>query len=153
MTHPTLSWFVALERRRELDSDLDRKARARAWQWPRRRRLSAAFRLPPALFELRPRSTPAPAPSDAVTIRRAVSADAQAVETLALLEGRPVPPGTLLLAEVEGVVEAVLSLQTHEALANPFARTAGLVRLLDLRAEEIVEAEQHCAQARRISWA
>jgi hypothetical protein len=43
------------------------------------------------------------------------------VELLAELEERPVPPGPLLLAEVEGTIEAAISLECGETVANPFS--------------------------------
>jgi hypothetical protein len=74
---------------------------------------------------------------EAITIRPLQERDVTAVEQLAELEERPVPPGPLLVAEVEGAVEAAVALEGGEAIANPFARSSEAVSLLRLRAEQI----------------
>lgn len=75
--------------------------------------------------------------SEAITIRPLRDGDGTAVERLAELEERPVPPGPLLVADVEGTVEAALALESGEALANPFTPSAEIVSLLELRAEQL----------------
>ena len=50
---------------------------------------------------------------------------------------RRVPPGPLLLAEVEGTVEAAVGVEDGETIANPFARSGEAVPLLRLRAEQL----------------
>ena len=42
--------------------------------------------------------------------------------------------GEVLVAEVDGVIQAALQLDDGVAIANPFVPTAGLVELLELRA-------------------
>ena len=74
---------------------------------------------------------------EAITIRPSRDDDAQAVERLAELEERGVPAGPLLLAEVEGTVEAAVGLEGGEALANPFVASAEVVSLLELRAGQL----------------
>ena len=73
----------------------------------------------------------------AITIRPRHDADGPAVERLAALEERPVPSGPLLLADIEGTIEAALALETGEAIANPFCPSAEIVSLLELRAEQL----------------
>jgi hypothetical protein len=48
-----------------------------------------------------------------------------------------VPPGPLLLAEVEGSVEAALALDGGETVASPFSESAGTVSLLHVRAAQL----------------
>jgi hypothetical protein len=74
---------------------------------------------------------------ESITIRPLREDDVPAVERLAGLEERPVPPGPLLLAEVEGTVEAALALDGGETVANPFSESAGAVSLLHVRAAQL----------------
>ena len=74
---------------------------------------------------------------EAITIRPSRTRDAQAVELLAELDDSRVPPGPLLLAEVEGSIEAAVGLESGEAIANPFAASAEAVSLLRLRVEQL----------------
>ena len=52
-------------------------------------------------------------------------------------DSRPLPPGSLLVAEEEGEIRAALSLQTHEFVADPFRPTASMVELLRIRARQV----------------
>ena len=74
---------------------------------------------------------------ETITIRPLREDDVPAVELLAELDDHPVPSGPLLLAEVEGTIEAALALESGEAIANPFASSAEAVSLLRLRAEQL----------------
>jgi len=74
---------------------------------------------------------------ETITIRPLRDGDVAAVELLAELDDHPVPSGPLLLAEVEGTIEAALGLESGEAIANPFASSAEAVSLLRLRAEQL----------------
>ena len=74
---------------------------------------------------------------ETITIRPLQDGDTAAVELLAELEERRVPPGPLLLAEVEGTVEAAVGVEDGETIANPFARSGEAVSLLRLRAEQL----------------
>ena len=47
------------------------------------------------------------------------------------------PPGPLLLAEVEGTIEAAIGLEGGQTVANPFSERAGAVSLLHLRAAQL----------------
>jgi hypothetical protein len=83
--------------------------------------------------------TPAPA-THRVTVRLADPADRQAIERLAGLDSARAPKGTLLVADVAGSIQAALAIEGGRAIANPFAPTADLVRLLELRATQLREA-------------
>ena len=74
---------------------------------------------------------------ETITIRPLREDDVAAVHRLAELEERPVPPGPLLLAEVEGTVEAAVGLEGGETIANPFVASAEVVSLLELRADQL----------------
>jgi len=74
---------------------------------------------------------------ETITIRPLRDGDVPAVELLAELDDHPVPAGPLLLAEVEGTIEAALGVENGEAIANPFASSAEAVSLLRLRAEQL----------------
>jgi hypothetical protein len=74
---------------------------------------------------------------EAITIRPLREEDVAAVERLAELEERRVPAGKLLLADVEGTIEAAVSVESGEAIANPFAPSAAIVSLLELRADQL----------------
>jgi hypothetical protein len=69
-----------------------------------------------------------------VTIRPAFPDDATAVARLAALDEAPVPAGELLIGIVDDEPWAVLSLADGRAVADPFRRSAGVVRLLRERA-------------------
>jgi hypothetical protein len=59
------------------------------------------------------------------------------VRALAQRDSRLVPAGMLLVAEVDGQVRAVLSLDTGEVVADPFVPSAALVDLLRTRARQL----------------
>jgi hypothetical protein len=74
---------------------------------------------------------------ETITIRPLGEDDAAAVERLAALDERPVPPGPLLVAEVDGTVEAAIGLDGCETISNPFAESAAAVTLLHVRAVQL----------------
>jgi hypothetical protein len=74
---------------------------------------------------------------ESITIRPLRAEDVAAVELLAELEERPVPPGPLLLAEVEGTVEAAIDIADGRTIANPFSESGSVVSLLHLRAAQL----------------
>lgn len=65
-----------------------------------------------------------------VTLRLATTGDDTALERLAGLDSRPLPPGPHLVAEREGRLDAALSLRTDELVADPFRPTAALCDVL-----------------------
>jgi hypothetical protein len=74
---------------------------------------------------------------ETVSLRLCSVHDDEALERLAVLEGRPSPRGRYVLAEVGGEVVAALPLDGGEPLSDPFRRTAHLLPLLRLRASQL----------------
>jgi hypothetical protein len=68
-----------------------------------------------------------------VTIRAAHGLDRPALRRVAQRDSRPVPEGELLVAKVDGELQAAIALATGEVIADPFRRTVELVRMLALR--------------------
>ena len=77
------------------------------------------------------------ASADSISIRPFADSDMQAVRLVAQRDSSVVPAGMLLVAEVDGRVRAALSLDTGEAVADPFAPSAALVDLLRTRARQL----------------
>jgi hypothetical protein len=65
-----------------------------------------------------------------VTLRLADDTDDAALDRLAQLDSRHLPPGPHLLAERDGRIEAAICLATGDLVADPFRRTAELCELL-----------------------
>jgi hypothetical protein len=66
-----------------------------------------------------------------ITIRPAYADDELTLRRLAALDSAPAAPrGPLLLAEVDGVVTAALSLSDGSSIADPFTRTTDILELL-----------------------
>ncbi|MDQ3739963.1 MAG: hypothetical protein M3389_03370 [Actinomycetota bacterium] len=65
-----------------------------------------------------------------ITIRTATAADDLSLEHLAALDSRDVPAGDVLVVERHQRIVAAVAVQTLEAIADPFERTADLVSLL-----------------------
>jgi hypothetical protein len=86
--------------------------------------------------------------SSTISVRLAAAADLAALERLAGLDSRPLPPGPHLVAERDGSIEAALSLCTHELVANPFRRTAELCELLSCHAGGVRITAEHRRTAR-----
>jgi hypothetical protein len=107
--------MVLRDRKRELDRDLQ-----------------IAF-----LRQTGSKSEPPGVPSEAVVLRLCCVCDDEALERLAMLEGRPVSAGRHVVAEVGGTVVAALPLGSGELLADPFRPTAHLIPLLELRAKQL----------------
>lgn len=79
----------------------------------------------------------APGPSARVTLRLATGEDDEAIARLAALYDRPLPSGPLLLAEVDGELQAAHTLTGAQELMEPYLPTAALVELLALRAKHL----------------
>jgi hypothetical protein len=79
---------------------------------------------------------------DSLVIRPAHPADAAALEQLAQLDSRRLPAGPHLIAELDGRVVAALSRHDGGAVADPFTRTAGIVALLQRRADQLGDARR-----------
>jgi len=73
---------------------------------------------------------------DMIVIRCAGEDDRAAIARLAELDSRDPPEGRLLLALVDGELQAALELEGGELVANPFKPTLALAAILRLRAEQ-----------------
>lgn len=71
----------------------------------------------------------------ALTIRPAFPDDRAALERLAALDSQALGGGPFLLAEVDGVAWAAVS--ADQVIADPFRRSAGVVAVLEVRAEQL----------------
>jgi hypothetical protein len=72
-----------------------------------------------------------------IALRVVDADDDPAVRRLAALDERPMPTGSVLLADVEGRPRAALAFRDGKAIADPFFPTAELVALLRLRAAQL----------------
>jgi hypothetical protein len=79
----------------------------------------------------------APGLSARVTLRPATGEDDAELARLAALYDRPLPSGPLLVAEVDGELQAALTLAGTQELMEPYLPTAALVELLALRAKHL----------------
>ncbi len=82
-------------------------------------------------------------------IRRAGPCDAGALARLAALDSSHAPVGDVLVAEVGDELRAALSLASGEVVADPFRRTAALVSMLQLRAEQLRREAEGSRRRRR----
>lgn len=73
----------------------------------------------------------------ALTIRRAAADDAFALRRLAVIDSASPPTGDVLLAEMGSELWAAVSLDTGDAIADPFRPSGDLVDLLRFRAERL----------------
>jgi hypothetical protein len=71
-----------------------------------------------------------PISNSSITIRPAYADDHAVLARLAALDSAQVPPGPLLLAEIDGEVRAALSLRDGSAIADPFAPTVHVLALM-----------------------
>jgi hypothetical protein len=72
-----------------------------------------------------------------VELRLCRVADDPQLERLAELESRPLPHGRFVVAAVRGRIVAALPLLGGAPLRDPFVRTEHLIRLLEVRAEQL----------------
>jgi hypothetical protein len=70
-------------------------------------------------------------------IRRTTAGDVDALRRLAALDSKRPIEGDALVAEVDGELLAAVSLTGDEAVADPFRRTADLVAMLEMRADQL----------------
>jgi hypothetical protein len=88
------------------------------------------------------RATPRPVvDTQDVELRLCRIADDPQLDRLAALAERPLPHGRLVIAATGGQIVAALPLAGGPALRDPFARTAHLMPLLELRAEQLRDPE------------
>ena len=79
-------------------------------------------------------------PTPTISIRAASHADGPVLTRLAALDSARAPFGPALIAEVDGEPRAALGLRDRRVVADPFARTAELVTLLEVHASAVAEA-------------
>ena len=84
-----------------------------------------------------------------VLIRTASRADNPALTTLARLAGEPRPSKPCMVAEVDGRIQAALSLRGGPVLTDPECLGTGVAGLLRLRADEEVRRRQSAEQRAR----
>ncbi len=72
-----------------------------------------------------------------VTVRLAGRSDTGQLFSLAALDSARSPQGDTVVAESEGKIVAALPLAGGPAIADPFHRTAALVQMLELRAQQL----------------
>jgi hypothetical protein len=73
-----------------------------------------------------------------VTVRLARESDTARLFSLAALDSAPAPQGgEYLIAETEAQIVAALPLGGGLPIADPFRRTAALVQMLELRADQL----------------
>jgi hypothetical protein len=70
------------------------------------------------------------ASSSSISLRRAVSSDAAALDRLAQLDSQRLSSGTHLVAESDGVLIAAMAQPSGIVIADPFTPTADAVALL-----------------------
>jgi hypothetical protein len=89
--------------------------------------------------------------AETLTIRMAVSADAEALRRLAELDSAPPPaPVPVLVAEVGGELRAALALDGGPAIADPFRRTGELVAMLAERTRQLAPPPRRAARRWRL---
>src|SRR5262245_12632997 len=119
--HPEFVQFMAQEKTREFERDAARAVLA----------ADARVAAEPHIDE------------QAIAIRLGRVGDHRALERLAALEGRTLPPGSFVLAEVDGEIAAALPLDVNApVIADPFRRTDQIASLLALRAAQLHRAER-----------
>jgi hypothetical protein len=79
--------------------------------------------------------------SERVVIRIAHPDDEHGLRRLAQLDSKRLPPGRLLVAEVDGELWAAVSLEAVEGIADPFRRSGELLGLLHERARQLQRAD------------
>jgi hypothetical protein len=88
--------------------------------------------------------------SQEIELRLCRASDDPALERLAALAERPLPFGRLVVALLDGSLVAALPLGGGCALRDPFAKTAHLLPLLELRASQLRQPEPRRAWATRL---
>jgi hypothetical protein len=97
-------------------------------------------------------TTPPPittSPDTILALRIAGPADAAALRRLAALDDAPPLDAPVLLALLDGVAVAAISLLDGRVVADPFRPTADIVRLLVLRARQLTRDEHRSRASSR----
>ena len=84
--------------------------------------------------------------STTIQIRSASAADARTIARLAALDSTRPFSGAALIAEIDGEPQAAMSLDTGKVVADPFARTAELVDMLEVHRRAIAAREARAAR-------
>jgi hypothetical protein len=79
---------------------------------------------------------------DAIGLRLCRVQDEERLQQLAQLEGRRLPAGSFVIAEMAGAIVAALPLEGGAAFADPFCFTAHILPLLELRADQLRNAQR-----------
>lgn len=96
-------------------------------------------------------TTPVRRGTPMVAIRPARDADLPALYDLAELDAARPLHGPVLVALVDGVLWAALSLHDGRAIADPFKPSAGAAELLRMRAAQLAETERAtCQRTKRL---
>jgi hypothetical protein len=115
MMHPELMRQIAVARMAELNRDAVRYRRAR----------QASFR---------------PSQTMRTAIELRLSACREELERLALLSERPLHEGDWIVADVDGVPVAAVSVEKGTTVYDPFQPTSQAVSLLRLRRKQVLAA-------------
>ena len=87
----------------------------------------------------RKRREPTRVESPDIELRMCKPADDPEIDRLAALSEVPVPYGRLVVALLDGKLVAALPLNGDPVIRDPFVKTEQLVRLLEVRAEQLRE--------------
>jgi len=98
----------------------------------------------------RRRTEPVRVESPDIELRLCKPADDPAIDRLAALSEVPVPYGRLVVALLDGKLVAALPLNGDPVLRDPFVKTAELVHLLEVRAEQLREPSPRAALVPRL---
>ena len=98
----------------------------------------------------RRRTEPLRVESPDIELRLCKPADDPAIDRLAALSEVPVPYGRLVVALLDGKLVAALPLNGDPVLRDPFVKTAELVHLLEVRAEQLREPAPRVALVPRL---
>jgi hypothetical protein len=98
----------------------------------------------------RKRTEPVRVESPDIELRLCKPADDPAIDRLAALSEVPVPYGRLVVALLDGKLVAALPLNGDPVLRDPFVKTAELVHLLEVRAEQLREPAPRVALVPRL---
>jgi hypothetical protein len=85
----------------------------------------------------RRRTAPLATLDEPIALRLCRVDDQEALERLAQLEGRRLPAGSFVVADLAGTIVAALPLDGGAILADPFRPTARILALLELRAQQL----------------
>jgi hypothetical protein len=112
MNHPVFREALLADRERQIESNVRRARLTSRSEVPRREDIRVSLRL--------------------CTVH-----DESALEGLAALEGRSLPRGSFVVAEVDGNLVAAAPLDGGQPLADPFHATTHVLHLLRLRVQQI----------------